>query len=369
MDSIPLYRLNPSGEPEHLGALAPLADGFRLEATADLPRWMLGVEGNGEFPDLPFIAEDLQPQGFLGTIAVGGDPERLSSTQVLDYLIREGVDLPGDLIIGEAALQQAMQSEVEPTDPGEFDALADQVKASGGVPGGALVGGAKPKFCAYTDQAVIVKFAPAGDQRMCDLLVCEHLALDTLAAAGIPAAQTQIRQSERYMHLEVVRFDRAGARGRRPVVSLKALDAEYAGVGHGWPAIMGALRNEGLVAQTEVDRAELLNLYGMMIENSDRHAGNLALVPDAAEGLAVAPAYDMLPMRYAMFAGDLTQPPALQIPAGEGTPVWEQAVELAHAFWSSVQDDERVSQPFRTLAQVRVGELEQVMDLEAPGPA
>ena len=42
----------------------------------------------------------------------------------------------------------------------------------------------------------MVKFSPAGDapvdQRLRDLLVCEHLALQTLLAqAGLPAAKTR----------------------------------------------------------------------------------------------------------------------------------------------------------------------------------
>jgi hypothetical protein len=38
-----------------------------------------------------------------------------------------------------------------------------------------------------------VKFSPAGDgpvDHAWDLLVCEHLALQTLANAGVPAAKT-----------------------------------------------------------------------------------------------------------------------------------------------------------------------------------
>ena len=62
---------------------------------------------------------------------------------------------------------------------------------------------------------MLVKFSPAGDapadQRMRDLLVCEHLALRTLAAADIPAARTQLFSGAGRVFLESERFDRSGS--------------------------------------------------------------------------------------------------------------------------------------------------------------
>ena len=43
------------------------------------------------------------------------------------------------------------------------------------------------------------------------------------------------------LFLEVPRFDRIGERGRRGVVSLKALDDEFAGLAADWPKIAAAL--------------------------------------------------------------------------------------------------------------------------------
>ena len=61
-------------------------------------------------------------------------------------------------------------------------------------------------------KAVLVKFSPAGDspadQRTRDLLVCEHLALQTLSAAGLPAARTQVFVGAGRVFLEFERFDR-----------------------------------------------------------------------------------------------------------------------------------------------------------------
>lgn len=60
--------------------------------------------------------------------------------------------------------------------------------------------------------AALVKFAQptAGEaaERWADLLVCEHLALQCLRDAGVPAAASEILQTDTHTFLEVQRFDR-----------------------------------------------------------------------------------------------------------------------------------------------------------------
>ena len=62
---------------------------------------------------------------------------------------------------------------------------------------------------------MIVKFSPLaaelGGMRIADLLVCEHLALETLRAAGLPASETRIVCLGGRTFLEVTRFDRIEA--------------------------------------------------------------------------------------------------------------------------------------------------------------
>lgn len=60
-----------------------------------------------------------------------------------------------------------------------------------GTAGGSSAGGEQPKFCTVTARrAVLVKFSPTGDsppsERLRDLLVCEHLAIQTLARPVCP---------------------------------------------------------------------------------------------------------------------------------------------------------------------------------------
>ena len=78
---------------------------------------------------------------------------------------------------------------------------------------GSSAGGEQPKFCCVTQgRSVIVKFSSGGDslvdQRTRDLLLCEHLALEVLRQAGLPAARTQLFLREGRVFLESERFDR-----------------------------------------------------------------------------------------------------------------------------------------------------------------
>lgn len=99
--------------------------------------------------------------------------------------------------------------------------------AQGEVPG-SFAGGEQPKFVAYAvtpngPQHLIVKFSERETgpvtERWRDLLLAEHLALTTLRDAGVPAAQTWIVDTDDQRFLEVERFDRVGALGRRGVFS------------------------------------------------------------------------------------------------------------------------------------------------------
>ena len=66
---------------------------------------------------------------------------------------------------------------------------------------GSSAGGEQPKFCAFVDgKHRLVKFTEpvtnANSERWADLLLAEHLALTTLADAGIAATHSEIVQLE-----------------------------------------------------------------------------------------------------------------------------------------------------------------------------
>jgi hypothetical protein len=65
-----------------------------------------------------------------------------------------------------------------------------------------------------------------------DLLVCEHLAAQTLSAIeGHCAARTRIIQASGRTFLESERFDRSGDLGRSAAVTLFAVEAALIGAG------------------------------------------------------------------------------------------------------------------------------------------
>ena len=134
-----------------------------------------------------------------------------------------------------------------------------------GAQPGSSAGGEQPKFSAVVQgHAVLVKFSPAGDspsdQRSRDLLVCEHLALHTLAQAGLPAAQTQIVMADGRVFLQSQRFDRT-AKGRIGMVSLQVYDAEYVGEMDNWAATANRMAARRLLTDNDARTLRLLDAF------------------------------------------------------------------------------------------------------------
>jgi hypothetical protein len=165
----------------------------------------------------------------------------------------------------------------------------------------------QPKFTTRVLQpdgvrrAVIVKFSPTGTdaaaRRWRDLLSAEHAALSLLRELGVPAAHSRLLDAGGRLFLEVERFDRCGDLGRRGLLSLAALDDHYVGRRRSWTDTADHLVQAGLISQDEARLTRLLDTFGALIANTDRHLGNLSLFADNFAH-SLAPAYDMLPMAY-----------------------------------------------------------------------
>jgi hypothetical protein len=187
------------------------------------------------------------------------------------------------------------------------------VAASQGEVPGSSAGGEQPKFTAHAHtptgpQQVLVKFSELPDnpvtQRWRDLLLAEHLALQSLTQVGVAAAQTSVVDFEGQRFLEVSRFDRAGTLGRRGLLSLAALDAEFVGAAHQpWPVVVQQLAKKGVVTPQAAETAELLWAFGTLTGNTDMHSGNLSFVTEQGRPYSIAPAYDMTPMAFAPTSG------------------------------------------------------------------
>lgn len=217
-----------------------------------------------------------------------------------------------------------------------------QDAANGEAPGSST-GGEQPKFAAWAMTAsgprhVLVKFSEPVEgpvsERWRDLLLAEHLTLETLAQAGIDAARSELLSLEGQTFLEVERFDRVGVLGRRGLISLAALDAEFVGRGGPWPEITTALAAAGHIRREAADRAHLLWAFGHLIGNTDMHGGNLSFISDPGRPYAIAPAYDMTPMAFApRRSGGLPDAiPAPDIRPGITPDTWRSALDLARSF-------------------------------------
>lgn len=376
-----LYGITENGRPLHLGNLHFVEPrGFFLE-----PKHA-GLNET-HYPDLPFFLEDLRPSGFLGRLVPRAHPElgapldilNWSANDCLRYWTALGWNLVGNLVVGETALQKFLELHQnpqtvvsEPDSPASFPKCALRALEQGNA--GSSAGGEQPKFTidAKPDEpAALVKFSPKLTnpigRRVGDLLVCEHLCHEILAAHGFPSAKSKVLDVENQVFLRVERFDRVGALGRRGVISLKALSLEFVGSLESWTEIGLGLLEAGLIDDKACERIRVLERFGELIGNNDMHAGNLSfhLRDDLRPG-ELAPIYDMLPMMYFPRQNELmerTYAPKLPIPQEAVT--WRQASSMALRFWEQVAQDPRVSAGFRDIASKNRDVLKRQIDLAA----
>ncbi|MHB0991938.1 MAG: type II toxin-antitoxin system HipA family toxin YjjJ [Burkholderiales bacterium] len=352
LPDIPVYRVDAEGRIRLLGTLVPVRrDGFVMRQENDVT-----LHSDG----LPWWLFDMRPQGYLGRSYAArhsaelGLPERINDwtdTHALRALLAHGHNVTGNLLLGDIAREQFLAAPVpvpitEEQKGEEYARLA--LEAAHGEIAGTSAGGEQPKFTAYAmmpdgPRHCIVKFSELEEspvsERWRDLLLAEHLALDTLREAGILAAKTQILDYGGQRFLEVQRFDRIDGLGRRALVSLAALDAEFAGAGAGgWPIIARRLAVDGQIRTEAADSTDLLWAFGTLIGNSDMHNGNLSFVSDHGRPYGIAPAYDMTPMTFAPRSGggipDIV-PEAIIRPC-VANETWRHAAELARRFLARI---------------------------------
>jgi len=382
--SLPLYRIDAEGGGHVTGFLDLAYPHGSALSFAEASAWPLehGDMSDGWFDGLPYFLLDMRPQGFLGrnfahlnwkTLEVPETLNDWSDDDVAHALATRGDDLSGDLILGDRAYQQHLDGRPDWESrliranrlPVAYPELARLALAQGLA--GSSAAGEFPKFTAVREidgapAAVIVKFSGADDsaavRRWADLLVCEHLALEALPAElGIPAARSTLHQHDGRTFLEVIRFDRRGAHGRLGLCSLASINGALLGKsGRPWPAIAEALQRAGWLDAESVSQVRRLWWFGKLIANTDMHEGNLSFHP----GLALAPAYDMLPMLYAPQRGGEVPPqnfaPALPLPTEAAD--WQLAAQAAIAYWRRCAQDMRISAEFRAVCHDNIALLE-----------
>jgi serine/threonine-protein kinase HipA len=275
--------------------------------------------------DLPLIGQEFLPTE-RGTAAGAVDdarpdrwgervirfidkPKRLS---LLEYLFFAGDDRFGALSVSTSP------TEYLPRRLGPLPALADadeiqelirKVQNNEAVPQaqerlispGATMGGARPKALVNigSDQWVI-KFAD-GDPA--DTPLIEHAAMTLAQKALIRVAETRPVRLIHGHAVAIKRFDRAA--GGRRLHSLSARVAlQAAAEGFGYPELAQLLRRKGVV-DGDLYVAHMRELFrrmvfNILIDNTDDHEKNHALLVTDSQQYELSPAYDVLPSGQAL---------------------------------------------------------------------
>lgn len=395
---LPVVRVAENGTLVNVGVMAmvyPNHSWFSFDALGwpDDPECLSGFRDG-----LPYFVSDMQPQGYLGrafaqqiasALRLPSDPRKWSDDDVLVTLACYGSDLPGNLIIGDEAIQrfeEQLRLPPKPLPDNEQLPLAyEQLAINAGRSGnaGSSAAGEFPKFTAIRESHsghgtphVIVKFS-GNDRsppvtRWADLLTCEHLALETIAKElQLPSAYSRILHYQGRTFLEVERFDRVGMFGRRGVASLGALNNALLGSSlREWADLVPKLATVIHLAEEDVRKAQLLYWFGVMIANTDMHFGNLSFM--MGDKACLAPAYDMLPMKYAPLAGgevqqaELLDPNRFTLPYSQRSQlasIWNKARQAALVFWRTAASDPRITLGFREICQGNLAVIEAVPPL------
>jgi serine/threonine-protein kinase HipA len=241
-------------------------------------------------------------------IRVLDKPPRLS---LLEYLYFAGDDRFGALGISTSA-DEYLPRRLGPLplidEADQIHELIRKVQANERVPAaqqrlispGVTLGGARPKALLNIDGAQwVIKFA---DGEPTDTPLIEHASMKLAAQAGIRVAQTTAVRLTVGHAVAIKRFDRHRASRIHSLTAHVALRA--AGERFGYPELAQLLRRRGVVESDAylVHMRELFRrmVFNILIDNTDDHEKNHALLLTDAQQYELSPAYDVLPSGQAL---------------------------------------------------------------------
>lgn len=315
-DSMSLWWLADVQVPKRIGTLS-LQDQRRKVALTYDPTWLALPQGFALSEDLPLrtglllpierdtaagAVDDARPdQWGERVIRLTERPARLS---LLEYLYFAGDDRFGALGVSLRADEYIpATSAAIPT----FDGLADMHLAVQRVMGGEAIseqqrrllqpgvsmGGARPKSLMQIDGAHwVVKFSEGGEL---DSPLIEHASMQLARLCGIQTADTLALPLLQGHAVAVMRFDRAGTQRLHVQSAHVALRA--AGEVIGYPELAQLIRRVGRPDQVRSQQQELFRrmVFNILIDNTDDHEKNHALVRGDDGFYALSPAFDVLP--------------------------------------------------------------------------
>ena len=315
-DSMSLWWLGDVTAPLRIGSLS-LQDQRRKVALSYDPAWIASPQGFALSEDLPLQAglmlpverdtavgavDDARPdQWGERVIRLIERPVRLS---LLEYLYFAGDERFGALGVSlHAEKYVPALTAALPT----FDGLADMHQAVQRVMAGDAVnelqrrllqpgvsmGGARPKSLMQIDGASwVVKFSEGNEL---DSSLIEHASMQLARSCGIHTADTLALPLPQGHAVAIKRFDREGAKRLRVMSAHVALRA--AGESMGYPELAQLIRRLGHPDQVRAQQQELFRrmVFNILIDNTDDHEKNHALVRGGDGFYALSPAFDVLP--------------------------------------------------------------------------
>ena len=274
--------------------------------------------------DLPLIDEEFLPAEKGAAVGAVDDarpdrwgervirfidkPARLS---LLEYLYFAGDDRFGALGVSTSATEY-LPRRLGPLptlkDADELHELIRKMQNNEPVPPaqrrlitpGATMGGARPKgLIEIAGHQWVIKFSD-GDPA--DTPLIEHASMTLAQKAGIRTAQTMPVRLTHGHAVAISRFDRRGAlrlHGLSAGVALRA-----AGERFGYPELAQLLRRRGVTEGDAyvVQMRELFRrmVFNILIDNTDDHEKNHALLMTDAQQYELSPAFDVLPSGQAL---------------------------------------------------------------------
>jgi serine/threonine-protein kinase HipA len=235
-------------------------------------------------------------------------PPRLS---LLEYLYFAGDDRFGALGVSTSETEYLPRRlgplpTLEDTD--EIHELIGKVQANEPVPEdqkrlispGVTLGGARPKALVdIAGEQWVIKFSD-GDAT--DAPLVEHATMLLARKAGIRVAETKAIRLTHGHAVAIKRFDRAQGRRLHSLSANVALRA--AGERFGYPELAQLLRRR-CVTEGDVYSAHMRELFrrmvfNILIDNTDDHEKNHAVLVTDAQQYELSPAYDVLPSGQAL---------------------------------------------------------------------
>jgi serine/threonine-protein kinase HipA len=329
------------------------------------PSWL-----QGGFPlseDLPLIQQEFLPaeKGAAAGAVDDARPDRWGE-QVIRFIdkpprlsLLEFLYFAGDERFGALGVSTRQDAYVPRTlgplptltDADEIQALVRKVLANEPLPQaqrrliapGVSLGGARPKaLVEIAGEQWVIKFS-AGDPA--DVPLIEHAAMTLASQANINVAKTRAVRLIDGHAVAIRRFDRAAGKRLHTLSAHVALRA--AAEPYGYPELAQLLRRRGVVSDDAYveDMRELFRrmVFNILIDNTDDHEKNHALLMTEAQQYRLAPAYDVLP------AGQALGFQQMRVGTAEADSTLENALSMSRLFGL---DAKRAAAEVRAVARV-----------------